>query len=64
MLLVPHADHPEREGVGLLAAWALALSLSPDTALLMVDPSPVAEHVTREYVASGALDRVEPANTK
>ena len=64
VLLVPHADHPDWAGVGLLTAWALALPLSPDTALLMTDPAPVAEHVTREYVGAGTLDRVEPANTK
>lgn len=64
MLLLPRADHPDWEGVGLLTAGALALPLSSDTALLMTDPAPIAEHVTREYVASGALDRIEPPNTR
>lgn len=30
----------------------------------MTDPSPVAEHVTRDFVASAALDREEPASTR
>ena len=59
VLLVPRSDKPAWEGVGLLTAWALAIPLSRDTALVMTDPSRLAEHVTREFVASGALDRVE-----
>lgn len=64
VLLVPHADHSAWEGVGLLTAWALVLPLSPDTALLMTDPTPLMQRITPEYVASGALDRIEPANAK
>ena len=59
VLLVPRSDKPAWEGVGLLTAWALAIPLSRNIALLMTDPSRLAEHVTREFVASGAVDDVE-----
>ncbi len=59
VVLVPRANKSAWEGVGLLTAWALAIPLSRDTALLMTDPSRLAEHVTRDFVASGALDDIE-----
>lgn len=62
--LIPHADASEWMGVGLLNAWALAMPLSRTTALLMTDPGPIAEHTTREHVATGALDMTAPPSVK
>jgi hypothetical protein len=61
--LIPRADEQPWMGVGLLTAWGLALPLSRTTALLMTDPGPVAEHTTREHVATGALDAVLDPST-
>lgn len=62
--LIAAGDAPEWMGVGLLTAWALALPLSRTTALLMTDPGQIAEHTTREHVATGALDMSIPASTQ
>lgn len=64
VFLIAREDAPEWMGAGLLSAWALGLPLSRTTALLMTDPGPIAEHTTREHVASGALDQTFPASVK